>query len=268
MVRNSRIDLFIDVARPLVALGNEYRDGHRVDPHQHRRAQLLYGFSGVVLATTPDGTLVMPPERGMWIPAGVTHSVRMLGDVSMRSVYIKPHAIETMPDHCQVVEISPLLRALIAEAVDIPVEYDPNDRSGAVMALLLHELARLKPLPLSLPLPRNPVLSQKCQDFLLHPTAHDTIDSWANRLSMSRRAFTRMFRLETGLSFVEWRQQACLHAALPRLVAGTPVTTIALDLGYKNPAAFTSMFKRAFGYAPREIARHQIQPDSLRDDRR
>ncbi|MFS8046100.1 AraC family transcriptional regulator [Rhizobium sp. BR 314] len=268
MVRNSRIDPFIDVERPLVALGNEYKDGHRVEPHQHRRAQLLYGYSGVVLATTPNGTLVMPPERGMWIPPGITHSVRMLGDVSMRSIYIEPQAIDTIPDHCQVVEISPLLRALIAEAVDIPVEYDRTDRSGALMALLLHELARLKPLPLSLPLPRSPVLVQRCQDFLLHPTAHDTIDHWARDLSMSRRAFTRMFRLETGLSFVEWRQQACLHAALPRLVAGTPVTTIALDLGYRNPAAFTSMFKRAFGYAPREIARRQALQETQRDDRR
>ena len=249
----------MDVERPLVALGNEFEDGYRIEPHQHRRAQLLYGSSGVVMVTTPSGTLVMPPLSGMWIPPGVTHSVRMLGNVSMRSVYLQPHAIETMPDHCQVVEMPPLLRTLIAEAVDIPVEYNPDDRSGALMTLLLHEMARLRPLPLSLPLPSNQTLAQRCYEFLLHPTAHDTIDSWANQLSMSRRAFTRMFRLETGLSFVEWRQQACLHAALPRLVAGDPVTTIALDLGYKNPAAFTSMFKRAFGYAPREIARQQTR---------
>ncbi|MDE1995423.1 MAG: helix-turn-helix transcriptional regulator [Rhizobiaceae bacterium] len=255
MVRNSRIEPYMDVARPLVALGNEYGDGFRVEPHQHRRAQLLYGYSGVVVVTTPSGTLVMPPQRGMWIPPGVTHSVRMLGDVSMRSVYIEPEAIATMPDHCQVVEVSPLLRALISEAVDIPVEYNPNDRSGALMTLLLHELASLKPLPLSLPLPYNPILAERCRDFLLNPTTHDTIDSWANRMSMSRRAFTRLFRQETGLSFVEWRQQACLHAALPRLVAGDPVTTVAFDLGYKNPAAFTSMFKRTFGYAPRDVLR-------------
>lgn len=261
MVRNSRIDPFIDVDRPLIALGNEYGDGNHVEPHKHRRAQLLYGFSGVVVVTTPDGTLVMPPERGMWIPPGVIHSVRMLGKVSMRSVYIQPEAIKTMPDHCQVVEISPLLRTLMAEAVDIPVDYDVNDRAGVLMTLLLHELARLKPLPLSLPIPRNSLLAEKCQDFLRQPTTHDTIDLWASRMRMSRRAFTRMFRLETGLSFVKWREQACLHAALPRLVAGVPVTTIAIDLGYKNPAAFTTMFKRAFGYSPREMARQHARSD-------
>ena len=67
---------------------------------------------------------------------------------------------------------------------------------------------------------------------------------------MSRRVFTRLFRRETGLSFVAWRQQACLLCAMPRLAAGEPVTMVAIDLGYENPAAFTLMFKRAFGAPP------------------
>ena len=37
---------------------------------------------------------------------------------------------------------------------------------------------------------------------------------------------------------------------MPRLAAGEPVTTVAIDLGYENPAAFTLMFKRAFGAPP------------------
>jgi methylphosphotriester-DNA--protein-cysteine methyltransferase len=60
-----------------------------------------------------------------------------------------------------------------------------------------------------------------------------------------------LFRRETGLSFATWRQQACLVAVLPRLVAGEPVTAVAIDLGYDNPAAFTSMFKRVLGSSPR-----------------
>ena len=28
------------------------------------------------------------------------------------------------------------------------------------------------------------------------------------------------------------------------------MTTVALDLGYENPAAFTTMFKRVFGRSP------------------
>lgn len=165
--------------------------------------------------------------------------------------------VEGMPEQCQVVEISALLRQLLAEAVDLPLDYDVSGRDGALMTLLMHELSRLQPLPFSLPLPTDQALAKRCRTFLMAPTTHDTIDDWAHSLNMSRRAFTRLFRRETGLSFVEWRQQACLVAALPRLVAGDPVTSIALDLGYRNPAAFTSMFKRSFGYSPREIPRDQ-----------
>jgi AraC-like DNA-binding protein len=257
MVRNIKIDSFLDISRPLVALGNDYLDGSYIEPHHHSRGQLLYGYAGVVMATTPTGTFVMPPLRGMWIPPGVTHSVRMLGAVTMRSLYLEPGIVLGMPEQCQVVEISPLLRQLLAEAVDLPIDYDTEGRDGALMTLLMHELSRLQPLPFSLPLPTDQALARRCRAFLMAPTTHDTIDDWAGSLNMSRRAFTRLFRRETGQSFVEWRQQACLVAALPRLVAGDQVTAIALDLGYKNPAAFTSMFKRSFGYSPREIPRDQ-----------
>jgi AraC-like DNA-binding protein len=38
--------------------------------------------------------------------------------------------------------------------------------------------------------------------------------------------------------------------ALRRLAAGTPITSVALDLGYATPSAFTYMFRRALGVPP------------------
>jgi AraC-like DNA-binding protein len=194
----------------------------------------------------------MPPQRGMWIPPGVDHDVRMLGDVQIRSLYLEPEAAVGMPDRCQVLGISPFMRNLIAEAVDLPLEYDLEGRAGALMALIQHEMQRLPALPLSLPFPAHKALAKRCQKFLRQPNPHDTIEAWSDALAMSRRAFTRLFRREVGLSFVAWRQQACLVAALPRLAAGDAVTTVALDLGYDNPAAFSTMFKRVLGASPRD----------------
>jgi AraC-like DNA-binding protein len=247
---------FKDVKRPVVWSPADYPDGHAVPAHHHRRDQLLYGASGVVIATTPQGTWVMPPQRGMWIPAGVVHSVRMLGAVRTNSLYFEPGAVGGMPKHCQVVGISAFVRGLIAEATALPAEYDLDGRPGALMALLQHEMSRLPKLPLSLPFPAHQALARRCHAFLLQPTVHDTIDAWSAALRMNRRTFTRLFRRETGLSFATWRQQACLMAALPRLAAGEAVTSIAMDLGYGNPAAFTSMFKRALGSSPRWYLRH------------
>ena len=255
MVRNARLEDIEVATRPIIAVGNEYGDGHVIAPHSHRRSQLLYGASGAVLVTTAQGAWVAPPQHGVWIPAGVTHEVRMLGAVHSRSLYLDAAAAASLPDRCQVVGISDFMRSLLAEAVDLPAAYDLHARAGALMALIQHEMQRMPTLPLSLPLPTHPELLRSCQDFLAAPSAHDHIEPWSRRLGVARRTFTRLFRQETGLSFTLWRQQACLMAALPRLIAGDPVTTVALDLGYDNPAAFTTMFKRVLGSPPRAYLR-------------
>ena len=78
-MRNTHIDLHDALDRALVAIGNDYPAGHLLDAHAHRRAQLLYGATGVMLVLSEDGGWVVPPQRAVWIPAGVTHQVRMLG---------------------------------------------------------------------------------------------------------------------------------------------------------------------------------------------
>ncbi len=244
-----RIDAVDHVLRPIVAVRTEYPPGHIIKPHRHRRGQLISGASGVVILTTSAGTWMMPPQRGMWIPSATMHRVRTVGAVSMQSLYIEPNAIP-MPPHCQVVGITPFMRSLMTEALSLPAEYDLKGRAGALMELIQHEMQQLPVLPLSLQYPADGPLAKRCRIFIEKPNIHETIDDWSDALGMSRRTFTRFFRRETGQSFAAWRQQACLMSALPRLAAGASVTIVALDLGYENPAAFTLMFKRAFGSSP------------------
>jgi AraC-like DNA-binding protein len=245
------IEAIDDTPRPIIAVGNEYRDGHVIPPHRHRRGQLLSSITGTLVVATPHGTWVMPPQRGMWIPPGALHDVRAIGAISLLSLYVEPAATVDMPVCCQVVGISSFIRSLISEALNLPLLYDPAGRAGALMSLIQHEMRQLAILPLSLPFPRHPDLDERCRGFLRSPQAHEAIDDWSAALGMSRRSFTRLFREETGLSFVAWRQQACLVAALPRLAAGESVTSVASALGYDNPAAFTTMFKRLLGVPPR-----------------
>jgi AraC-like DNA-binding protein/mannose-6-phosphate isomerase-like protein (cupin superfamily) len=238
------------VPRPVLAIGNDYPPAFELAPHRHQRAQLLYAAEGVVSVSTPQGAWAAPPERAVWIPAGVEHAVKMVGAVSTRSVLVTPEACPGRGERCQVLAVSALLRNLLIAAVDLPEEYDLAGRDGLVMALLAKEIELAPVVPLAVPFPRSPALAARCNAFLAEPEARATIDQWAADLGYGRRAFTRAFRRETGMSFQVWRQQACLLTALPRLAAGEPVTTIALDLGYDSPAAFTTMFKRLVGISP------------------
>ncbi|HEY4146061.1 helix-turn-helix transcriptional regulator [Pinirhizobacter sp.] len=241
---------FDSVPRPVVAVRNDFPPSLELATHTHRRGQLLYAASGVVVASTPAGAWVAPPERAVWIPAGTAHAVRMVGAVSTRSVMVDASVATALGDECRVLGVSPLLRNLLVEACELPREYDLEGRDGQLMTLLVTELARAPVIPLSVPFPSTPAIARKCHAFLEAPAPHDTIEQWSDALGMGRRAFTRAFRRETGMSFGEWRQQACLLVALPRLAAGQPVTAIALDLGYESPAAFSTMFKRLLGTAP------------------
>jgi AraC-like DNA-binding protein len=251
MVRQVRIETIDDTPRPIVASGNDYPDGHIVPPHRHRRGQFISSATGTLVVSTPHGAWVMPPQRGMWIPPDTIHDVRAIGAVSLQSLFIEPAATEGLPTRCQVLGISPFVRSLISEALDLPLLYDLEGRGGALMTLIQYEVRQLPTLPLSLPLPRRPDLAERCRAFLREPTAHDSIERWCAALGMSRRSFTRQFRQETGLSFMAWRQQACLVSALPRLAAGESITDVAMALGYDNPSAFTAMFKRLLGVSPR-----------------
>lgn len=251
-MRNTRADAFENTPRDVVAAGNEYPPHYVLPAHSHRRGQLLYASTGVLTTITSEGSWVVPPRRALWIPPGVTHEVHMGGPVSTRSAYVKAEAARAagLPARCQVISVSPLLHELLLEAVDLPAEYDLDSRDGRVMALLLDEIRRMPVLPLSAPLPHDKRLAMLCLALLRQPSLEVKIDDMARRAGMSRRHFTRTFRAETGMSFTAWRQQACLLAALTRLGNGESITHVAVDLGYGNPSAFATAFRRVLGTSP------------------
>jgi len=50
--------------------------------------------------------------------------------------------------------------------------------------------------------------------------------------------------------FAQWRQQIRLLSAISLLAEGRSITSVALDVGYESPSAFTATFHRAFGQPP------------------
>jgi AraC-like DNA-binding protein len=237
-----------NVPRPVVALADEY-PANFVDPrHHHPRAQLLYAASGVMSVVTDAATFVVPPQRAIWMPAGVDHEVRCRSAVSIRTLYVD--APDDLRRECRVIEVSELLRALILETMALPREYDPSGRAGRIVQLLLESIETPSTPTLCVPMPHEPRLLRVCQALIDDPTRADSLDEWAGRACMSRRTFTRLFREQTGMSLAEWRQHVRLLEAMARLACGQPVTTTAYDVGYESPSAFTAAFQRAFGVPP------------------
>lgn len=241
------------VPRPVVALADEY-PARFVDPrHAHARAQLLFAASGVMSVVTDDASFVIPPQRAIWVPAGAYHEVTCRSPVSVRTLYFDTRL--ELPRECRVIEVSELLRALILEAMTLPREYDPNGRDGRIVELIVDSIRAPSQVRLGAPMPTDARLLRVCQALVADPTRDDSLDDWAAVACMSRRTFTRAFREQLGMSLAEWRQHVRLLEALARLACGQPVTTIAFDVGYESPSAFTAAFQRAFGVPPSRYAR-------------
>jgi len=235
---------------PVTAMAADYLPGHVTKPHQHPHAQLVHAVHGVMVVATAEGQWIVPPTRGMWMPGGTVHWIRMVGHVRMRTAYIRPDAAADLPTRCTVLGISPLLRELILAAIDIPIPYKADSRDGRLMRLLLDEVMLVPTLPLHLPRPADAGLRQICEAIVGAPDTALTLAQWGERLGMDPKTIQRRFARETGMTFGQWRQQARLLAALEGLAAGAKVVDVALDLGYDSPSAFSTMFRKQFGVPP------------------
>lgn len=240
-----------NVLRPVGAMAKQYTDGYVSRTHRHVRAQLLYAVAGVMEVTTAEGLWVVPPQRAVWLPPNTDHAMRARGAVALRTLYVRPDACPlAFPARPRLVHVSPLLRELVVRAVEMPVYYDEAGREGRVVALIFDEIAWLPDQPLHLAEPRDRRLAVVHAALLADPSDGRTLEQWASHAGASARTLARLCRTECGTSFLQWRQQHRILAALPRLAAGEAVTSVALDLGYETPGAFAAMFRKLMGTTP------------------
>ena len=228
----------------------DYAAGVLIPSHMHAKHQLMHAVHGVMVVATPGGRWVVPPTRGLWMPARTPHEIRAVGELHMRSTYVHPQAAPGLPEQPRAVGISPLLRELILAAAQIDGSYAADSREGRLTRLLIDELRLLPTLPLHLPEPADARLRRICAALQAQPDDRGTLADWAATLGVDARTLQRMFARETGMTFGRWRQQARLLGALEQLAGGARVLDVALAFGYDSPSAFAARFKRQFGQPP------------------
>ncbi len=86
-----------------------------------------------------------------------------------------------------------------------------------------------------------------------HSAAPHKLTGLASMACMSPYHFLRTFRAVTGVTPHQWLLRARLRDAAERLATtSTPVTNVALDVGFDDLSNFTRTFRAEFGAPPRE----------------
>jgi AraC-like DNA-binding protein len=231
--------------------GNEFRLGTReLDWHHHRRGQLFCIESGLIRLHTKQGSWLLPPQRIGWLPPGMHHKVTLSGVLSGWGVLLTPAASKTLPAQPCVMGVSDLLRALVRRAAGWTGADRLTPVQTRLVAVLLDEIRSAPQEPLHLPMPTELRALRIANALIKRPSDGRTLQEFAASVGLSERTARRIFMAETGMSFVQWRQQARLTLALERLARSEAVADVAERLGYATPSNFIAMFRRAFGAPP------------------
>lgn len=222
-------------------------------PHSHAWLQLSWASRGVLDVHTGSGRYLAPPQRAVWIPAGIEHQVRCTQQTEIRSLYIEPSALQQPLTHTCVIQVSPLLRELIRSFSQMPIEYDEQAAAGRLVQVLLDQLASAPHVASMLPLPTDNRLQTITNYLQQQPDDTTTLAEWATQLNVSEKTLSRLFSQQTGLTFRLWRQRLRLFSALPLLEQEESVTDVALACGYESVSAFISAFSQQFGCTPGEF---------------
>jgi AraC-like DNA-binding protein len=235
-----------------------YKKGVRLDTHVHREAQLVYAAKGTMQVTTPKGRWLVPPDRAVWVPALLEHSIDVLADIQMRTLYFDVAWLEREQGSSNlrsefVVRVSPLLHQAVLALFDAG---NGRERTELLVRLAILELHHAEDSATFIPLPHEPRCRRAADIVLNDPTGAHEIETLAREVGTSARTLSRLFSSETQLSFKSWCQRARIAAAIEKLSmeANVSVKQLASDLGYASVPAFSHAFRQVTGKTPTAFA--------------
>ena len=215
--------------------------------HRHGVHQLSFAGTSAIALGVADRTWVLPRGRGLWVPAGMSHSVEPIGAAEMITLWFEPARCPVRWDRPTVIDADDLLLALVDRLLDESLTTAERTRSERVLFDVL------RPVPvdrLDLALPSDDRARRVAEAVLVDPGDARTLAAWGRAVGASERTLMRAFRAETGVGFQEWRTRARMAAALRLLLTDTPVSAIAPAVGYATTSAFSAAFRRTMGAPP------------------
>lgn len=227
-------------------------DNIRYDWHAHTRNQLLYAFSGTLRLEAENGLYLLPPQRAVWIPAGVLHRTT-LKKVRSGAVFLAPFLVPTEIAGVRIISAAPIVREMVRYALRWPSSRDPDDQLAnawfRTMGLLCAEWIRDE-MPFHLPAARTDQVAMAIE-YTLQNLESVTVEAAAQAAALSGRHFRRRFAMETGIAWRLFLRQARMLRAMELLVeADTNITGVAYAVGFNSLSAFAKSFALFSGQTP------------------
>ena len=227
-----------------------YPEGGRIPRHAHDFDQLALISESAAIVETDEVYVVHPLFKGLWLPAGVEHSIYSPRRFYLHTLYFEPGSLRS-DVHPQVLGLDNLARELILLLCTVPRPSQRGARHAHALALLEEVLPEAKPESFSLLRPRNERARRLADYLAARPDDGRSVEIVAAQIGgASLRTFERLFADETGLTLAAWRRHTRLLTSISLLAQGKSIGEVAHAVGYESVAAFSTAFKQCFGVSP------------------
>lgn len=226
----------------------------RTARHQHVRGQLLGAHHGLLRIEAGDLHWLLPAGHVAWIPPLLPHALVGAEGFDGWSLYFNVEACLGLPATPRIFQPNALLQAAMTRALHWP-QQALDAAQARLVGVIADEITASTPLPLALPQPQDRRLQKIASVLARSPDDLRSIEAWAAASGLSSRSLARRWQAETGMSLSQWRQRLRVLLSLPRLLAGEPVISVALSMGYETPSSFINVFKREMGVTPARYAK-------------
>lgn len=245
----------IDANKPVLSYNTHIHNGMCAEAHAHPRAQIIYASEGVTKVITPGCVWMVTPLQAIWVPGMVEHQVCFLDHVEVRNVFLDPSVTARLPTNCFAFDVNPFFRELVLRIMQFDTTRNIAAAEWRILQVLLDEIHALQPAMLNLPVGKDPRLNNITDALIKDPGQEMNLEEAAALACVSSRTLSRLFVAETGMTYRDWCIKLKLLEAIRRLGAGEAISTIAYELGYESPSAFTYMFRKSIGKTPGEFVR-------------
>lgn len=218
-----------------------------------QKGHLVYAIGGSTVCHTRDAVFTVLPNHAFWVPEGVQHKFFHSPGASSGYLFLTKNYHSKLPRTCCSVYLPEYLLAGFRHLAESDPITGFTERQKRLFQVLYEELCYQSVRPLiSLPLPKDRRLRQVAFELMNDPGAKKTQEEWAESVFMSGRTFARLLKRETAMTFLQWKTQIQLDAAIQMLPGSEPINLIAYQLGYSSPSAFSAMFRRQMHVTPQE----------------
>jgi AraC family transcriptional activator of pobA len=256
-----------------------------IDAHTHHALhQILWIASGPAEVLLEDARAACRGPVAVIIPPGVVHAFRFSRDTDGKVLTFDPRAVI----EGDVPATGEALRTLFG--VPRMLQFEPEATSTRRLATLMGDLedefasadAVRSPVPLWLARAivwrlaregeqrarRAGSVSRAGQALFTrfvvlveaHHREHWPVSRYADRLGLTPVRLNRLTRAETGKAALELVHERLAREACRRLTyVAAPISTLALELGFEDPAYFCRFFKRRTGRSPRDYRRVTLE---------